>query len=54
SRLVLPRDRAFMSIQTNLLNLQSLVLRECSSSFLSYLFEHLPQLEQLIHGRSAP
>ncbi|CAF3200297.1 unnamed protein product [Rotaria sp. Silwood2] len=54
SQFVLPSDRAFVPIQTSLLNLQSLVLRDCSPSFLSYLFEHLPQLEQLSYARSAP
>ncbi|CAF4328177.1 unnamed protein product [Rotaria sp. Silwood2] len=54
SQFVLPPDRAFVPIQTSLLNLQSLVLRDCSPSFLSYLFEHLPQLEQLSYARSAP
>jgi hypothetical protein len=54
SRLVLPLDRAFMPIQTSLLNLQSLELRNCSPSFLSYLFEHLPQLERLSYLRSDP
>jgi len=54
SQFVLPLDRAFMLIQTSLLHLQSLVIRNCSSNFLSYLFEHLPQLKQLSYGRSAP
>ena len=53
NQLVLPLDTAFMSIQTNLLNLQSLALR-CSSKFVSYLFEHLPQLEQLSYTQTAP
>jgi hypothetical protein len=43
SQFVLPLGRAFMLIQTKLLNLQSLALR-CSPGFLSYLFEYLPQL----------
>ncbi|CAF4094562.1 unnamed protein product [Rotaria sp. Silwood2] len=54
TELILPFERTFMSIQTNLLNLQSLVLRQCSSGFLSYLFEHLPQLKKLSFERSAP
>jgi len=45
--LVLWFDKAFMPIQTKLLNLQSLAIRDCSPSCLSYLLEHLPQLEQL-------
>jgi len=54
SKLVLPLNRAFMPIRTKLLNLQSLVLRDCSPSFLSYLLEYLPQLEQLSYRRSIP
>ncbi|CAF1350122.1 unnamed protein product [Rotaria sp. Silwood1] len=54
TELILPFERTFMSIQTNLLNLQSLVLRQCSSGFLSYLFEHLSQLEKFSFERSAP
>jgi len=53
SQLVLPPDRTFMSIQTCLLNLQSLAL-SCSPSFLSHLFEHLPQLEQLNYALNDP
>ncbi len=52
--LVLPLGNAFMPIQTNLLNLQSLVLRHCSPSFLSHLLEHLPQLEELSFELSIP
>ncbi|CAF1414971.1 unnamed protein product [Rotaria sordida] len=54
TKFVLPLNRTFIPIRTNLLNLQSLVLRQCSSSFLSYLFEHLPQLEKLSFERSDP
>jgi len=54
SRVVLPFDRAFVPIQTSLLKLQSLVLRDCSPSFLSSLFEHLPQLEQFSYDWSVP
>ncbi|CAF4472188.1 unnamed protein product [Rotaria sp. Silwood2] len=53
SQFVLPPNRTFMRIQTSLLKLQSLAL-ECSPSFLSYLFEHLPQLEQLSYTRCDP
>ncbi len=49
----LPPDTAFMPIQTSLLNLKSLGLL-CSPSFLSYLFVHLPQLEQLSCALSHP
>jgi hypothetical protein len=53
SGFVLPPDRAFMPIKTTLSNLQSLALR-CSPSYLSYLFEYLPQLEQLSYTRTDP
>ncbi len=53
-QLVLPLDQAFLPIQTRLLNLQSLVLRDCSPKFLSYLLEYLPQLEQLSYQQSIP
>ena len=46
SQLVLLPDRTFMPVKISLLNLQSLAIC-CSPSFLSHLFEHLPQLEQL-------
>ena len=36
----------FPPIQSNLLNLRSLTLRNCLPKFLSHLFEHLPQLQQ--------
>ncbi|CAF5023467.1 unnamed protein product, partial [Rotaria sp. Silwood1] len=42
-----------MPIQSSLLHLQSLALR-CSPSFLSYLLEHLPQLEQLSYTLTDP
>jgi hypothetical protein len=38
--------QSFVSIQSNLLNLQSLTLRYCLPNFLLHLFEHLPQLQQ--------
>jgi hypothetical protein len=47
----LPPDRAFMPIQTSLLNLKSLEL-QCSGSFLSYLLQYLPQLEQLNYAQT--
>jgi hypothetical protein len=53
SELVLPPDRTFMPVQIGLLNLQSLTLY-CSPSFLSHLFEHLPQLQQLSYTRTDP
>jgi hypothetical protein len=53
SQFVLPPDRTLMLIQTSLLKLQSLALK-CSTSFLLYLFEHLPQLEQLSYTRCDP
>ena len=37
----------FLPIQSNLLNLQSLTLRYCLLKFVSHLFEHLPQVQQL-------
>ncbi|CAF3273227.1 unnamed protein product [Rotaria sp. Silwood2] len=53
SQLVLPPGRTFMFVQISLLNLQSLALC-CSPSFLSHLFEHLPQLEQLSYSQTTP
>ncbi|CAF5209150.1 unnamed protein product, partial [Rotaria magnacalcarata] len=53
SQFVLPFGRAFMPIQVKLLNLQSLALC-CSPRFLEYLFEYLPQLEQLSYKQTAP
>lgn len=37
---------SFVSIQSNLLKLQSLTIRYCLPIFLSHLFEHIPQVEQ--------
>ncbi|CAF3435762.1 unnamed protein product [Rotaria socialis] len=54
TELVLPLDGTCVPIQTNLLNLQSLVIRQCSPRFLSYLFEHLPLLETLSFERCTP
>ncbi|CAF4967810.1 unnamed protein product, partial [Rotaria sp. Silwood1] len=53
SELILPPDRTFMPVLIGLLNLQSLTLY-CSPSFLSHLFEHLPQLQQLTYTRTDP
>ena len=47
SPFLLQSPESFVSIQSNLSNLQSLTLRYCLPNFLSHLFEHLPQLEQL-------
>jgi len=47
TQLVLSPRKAFLPIQTNLLKLQSIVLRECSIGFLSHLLEHIPQLQEL-------
>jgi hypothetical protein len=49
---VVPPDRPFIPVQIGLLNLQSLTLH-CSPSFLSHLFEHLPQLQKLNYTRAA-
>ncbi|CAF5013114.1 unnamed protein product, partial [Rotaria sp. Silwood1] len=54
NQFVLPLDSIFMPIQSSLLHLKSLVIRNCSSSFLSYLLQHLPQLEQFSVGLSGP
>ncbi|CAF3685872.1 unnamed protein product [Rotaria socialis] len=53
SQLVLPPDKTFMPVQISLLNLQSLAVC-CSPNFLSHLFEHLPQLEQLNYTQTTP
>ncbi|CAF0937658.1 unnamed protein product [Rotaria sordida] len=53
NELILPPDRTFIPVQICLLNLQSLTLH-CSPSFLSHLFEHLPQLQQLTYTRTDP
>ena len=46
SPFVLPLNEVFMPIHSSLFNLRSLAISHCSLSFLSHLFEHLPQLEQ--------
>ncbi|CAF4046120.1 unnamed protein product, partial [Rotaria sp. Silwood1] len=46
-QILLPLGKAFMPIQTSLLNVQSITLRDCSPDFLSHLLEHLPQLQEL-------
>ncbi|CAF4174083.1 unnamed protein product [Adineta steineri] len=51
SEFVLPPNRTFMPVQIGLLNLRSLTIY-CSPSFLSHLFEHVPQLEKLNYKRT--
>ncbi len=51
---VLPLNKTFISIETRLLNLKSLVLRECSLAFLLHLLEHHPQLQELSFHLSTP
>ncbi|CAF4097305.1 unnamed protein product [Rotaria sordida] len=53
SQFVLPADRPFMLIKSSLSNLQSLAVR-CSPRYLSYLFDYLPQLEELRYKRTDP
>ncbi|CAF3109954.1 unnamed protein product [Rotaria sp. Silwood2] len=53
SELILSPDKTFMPVQIGLLNLQSFTLY-CSPSFLSHLFEHLPQLQQFTYTRTDP
>ncbi|CAF2933367.1 unnamed protein product [Rotaria sp. Silwood2] len=54
SRIVLPVNRTFIPIETNLLNLQSLVLRECSPAFLLHLLGYNPQLQELNFNLCTP
>jgi hypothetical protein len=54
NRIVLPLDKAFMPIETSLLNLKSIIIRECSPIFLKHLLEHLPQLYELSFRLSTP
>ncbi|CAF3914306.1 unnamed protein product [Rotaria sp. Silwood1] len=54
SEIVLPLNQAFMAIETRLLNLQSIVLRECSLTFLKHILEHHPQLQELNFSLTAP
>jgi hypothetical protein len=54
NKIVLPLNTAFMPIETSLLNLKSIVIRECSPIFLKHLLEHLPQLYELSFGLNAP
>lgn len=49
---ILPIDKTFLPVQSNLFNLQSLTLHS-SLSFLSHLIEYLPQLEQLDYTQTA-
>ncbi|CAF3026416.1 unnamed protein product [Rotaria sp. Silwood2] len=53
-QIILSLDKAFRSIQTSLLKLESIVLRHCSLGFLSHLLEHLPQLQDLSFELSTP
>jgi hypothetical protein len=54
NQIVLPLNKTFMPIETRLLNLQSLRLRQCSLTFLSHLLEHHPQLQELSFYLSPP
>ncbi|CAF1620916.1 unnamed protein product [Rotaria sp. Silwood1] len=54
SQIVLPLNKTFIPIETNLLNLQSLVLRECSPAFLLHLLGHHPQLQELSFDLCTP
>jgi hypothetical protein len=54
SQIFLPPNKGFMPIETRLLNLQSIVLQECSLAFLRHLLEHHPQLCELSFGLSTP
>jgi hypothetical protein len=54
NQIVLPFNEVFMPIETSLLNLQSIVIRGCSSAFLSHLLEHLPQLQDLSFDLTNP
>jgi hypothetical protein len=53
-QMILPLNQVFMPIETRLLNLQSIVLRQCSLHFLKHLLEHHPQLEELNFSLAAP
>jgi hypothetical protein len=54
NQIVLPVNQTFMPIETRLLNLQSIVLRECSLAFLKHLLEYHPQLQELNFSLTAP
>jgi hypothetical protein len=54
NQIVLPFNKAFMPIETSLLNLKSIIIRECSLTFLKHLLEHFPQLNELSFSLSAP
>jgi hypothetical protein len=54
NQIVLPLNSVFIPIKTNLLNLKSITIRECSLNFLKHLLEHLPQLNELNFHPSAP
>jgi hypothetical protein len=47
NQIVLPFNSASMPIETSLLNLKSITIRECSLNFLKHLLEHLLQLNEL-------
>jgi hypothetical protein len=53
-QIALPPNKAFMSIQRILLNLQTIVLQECSLAFLKHLLEYVPQLQELSFGLCTP
>jgi hypothetical protein len=53
-QIVLPLNSTFMPIETNLLNLKSITIVQCSMNFLKHLLEHLPQLHELNFHPSAP
>ena len=54
SRLLLPKDRPYLPIECNALQLQTLVLRECSPAFLAHLLPHLPRLRHLTFEWGTP
>jgi len=54
NQIVLPLNKTFMSIETSLLNLQSIAFQHCSLSFLLHILEHHPQLQELSFSPSTP
>jgi hypothetical protein len=54
SRLILPIDATFISIEMIAQKLQTVVLRECSPAFLAHLVRRLPQLQKLRFQFSRP
>ena len=50
----LPSHLPFMPVETVALHLRTVVLRECSRTFLVHLVRHLPQLHQLSFVLDAP